>query len=194
MIEFDPETHTYKVDGRVVPSVTQILGVMGCGNNRFYTDEGRERGKAIDDLTEMSDAGTLDLEAARERYPQYVGYVEAWISFRAEMQFDCRHIQLKVAHAELGYAGTLDRLGAWPAIPADVLIDIKSGAPEWWHPLQTQGYAACIRSPKIERACVYLTSLGKWKWRQHDDPADAAGWLSFLNAYNYRKNRGAKDE
>lgn len=194
MIEFDPDTHTYKINGRVVPSVTQILGAMGCGNSRFYTDEGRERGTAVDELTEMFDAGTLDLRAAEVYCPQYVGYVKAWIRFCREAGFDVGRSQVKVANSVLGYAGMFDRDGRFQA-GAVTIIDIKTGAKEWWHPLQTQGYAQCVAQP-CERGCVYLGRDGGFKWDMHDDPADAAGWLSYLNAYNYRRNKkkGAVDD
>lgn len=194
MIEFDPDTHIYKIDGRVVPSVTQVLGAMGCGNNRFYTGEGRERGNAVDTLTELYDAGKLDLDAVESHCPQYHGYVMAWIKFRAETGFETFRAQVKVANSVLGYAGMLDREGRFhPRNTNGVIVDIKTGAREWWHPLQTQGYADCMVEPH-GRGCVYLDRYGDYKWSLHDDPADAAGWLNYLYAYNYRKNRGAKDD
>lgn len=197
VIEFDEPTHTYKVDGRVVPSVTQILKAIGCVDTRWYTDEGRERGKAIDTLTELHDKGELDIEAAEVYCPQYVGYVKAWIAFRAETGFETYRAQVKVANTRLGYAGTLDREGRFcgASVTGLIIVDLKSGAPEWWHPLQTQGYAECV-GDRCRRGCVYLGRNGKAKWIEHDDPADAAGWLAYLNAYNYRRNKkkGAIDE
>lgn len=193
MIEFDQVTHTYWIDDREVPSVTQILKAMNCVDTRWYTEEGRERGKAIDTLTEMYDAGTLDLEALRVYGKSYAGYIEAWIAFRAETGFVRTFAQVRVANARLGYAGTLDGEGNFNGVPLLYIVDLKTGPPLWWHPLQTQGYAECSISAK-RRGCVYLRRDGRFKWVEHDDPADAAGWLSFLNAYNYRKNRGAKDE
>jgi hypothetical protein len=194
VIEFHEPTHTYKINGLPVPSVTHILKVMNCVDTRWYTEEGRERGKAIDTLTELHDKGELDIEAAEIYCPQYIGYAKAWIAFRAETRFVPALTQVMVGNARLGYAGTLDRRGSFLNLGlATVLLDIKTGAPEWWHPLQTEGYRQCCIGVNV-RGCVYLGRNGKAKWVEHDDPADAAGWLSYLNAYNYRGNKGAKDD
>jgi hypothetical protein len=194
VIEFHEPTHTYKIDGRPVPSVTQILKAMNCVNTRWYTDEGRERGKAIDTLTELHDGGELAIDAAEVYCPQYIGYAKAWIEFRKETGFVSASAQVIVGNATLGYAGTLDRRGSFLNLGlATVLLDIKTGAREWWHPLQTEGYRQCCTGVEV-RGCVYLGRNGRFKWVEHDDPADPAGWLTYLNAYNYRKNKGAKDD
>ena len=46
MIQFDPETHTYTINGRIYPSVTQIIkGVLG--DELWYKDWYAGRGRAI---------------------------------------------------------------------------------------------------------------------------------------------------
>ena len=195
MIDFDESTHTYKIDGRPVPGVTQILGAMNCVDTRWYTEEGRERGKAIDTLTELYDRGELDLAAVEKICPQYLGYVAAWIAFRKMTSFVPVRAQVKVANAALGYAGMMDRDGNFCGRMLTIL-DIKSGAREWWHPLQTQAYAQCVcGTERCERGCVYLGRDGRYKWDAHtDDGADRSAWTSLVNVFNYRKNKGASKD
>ncbi|KPK67356.1 MAG: hypothetical protein AMJ84_13345 [Acidithiobacillales bacterium SM23_46] len=182
-LRFDALTHTYSINDIVIPSVTQILKATGCVDDRWYTEEGRQRGEIVDKLTSAHDDGRLDYKELAKRYPEYMGYLEAWIQFRRAIVTDVIAIQEWVLHLEDGYAGTLDRrvrvLGGQL-----FLIDTKLGAKCSWHPLQTIAYARCLDEPHA-RACVYLRSDGTYRFVEHASPADEPAWQSVLTIYRY---------
>lgn len=193
-IKFDRETHSYTLNGKVLPSVTQILKGVGCIDTRWYTEEGRARGSAVDTLTELADSGKLDWGKLRTEYPTLVGYAESWVKFCKECEFQVDLSQHRVVHPDGWYAGTLDRLGLLGAAGLTrFLLDIKTGDPAFWHPLQTVAYTLC-GPDMVRRGCVYLRPDSTYKLVEHTDPADAPAWQHCLGLYNYRKNKGAISE
>ncbi len=73
MIEFDADTHTYKVDGKVLPSVTTITGILSNMEykeiDKEILDRAAKRGsavhKAIEDFTLWGD---YELDISYEPY------------------------------------------------------------------------------------------------------------------------------
>ncbi len=72
-IEFDEVNHIYRVDGRIVNSVTKILEEEGL--TKYWNKDPWywERGKAIHSATQMIDKCTLDWTTVE----QYKGFLEA---------------------------------------------------------------------------------------------------------------------
>lgn len=108
-LEFDPAAHAYRLDGRDVPSVTQVLGVLN-DFDRIPPDvleNARIRGSYVDEACDLLDAGQLDWSTVD---PEHVGYVEGYQHWLADSGAVVVASQLRVASASLRYAGTLDLL------------------------------------------------------------------------------------
>lgn len=185
-IQFDPAAHTYRVDGRPVPSVTQIIKRLGMISDR-YTAEAALRGSYVAEATEYDDAGELDYDALD---PQLRPYVDAWRAFRSESKAKIVAVECLVARMlpPQWYAGRLDRIlkietsdkakgDAW-------LIDIKTGEQQRWHELQVSAYAMCF-SERMRRGLVYLRNDGTYKLREVTDTDANLAWSACLALYAF---------
>jgi hypothetical protein len=112
ILEFDPTTHVYRVDGVQQPSVTQLL--EDAGMTPDYTtvpyrvrEHARQRGLHVDAACDLLDEGDLDFSSV---HPDCIGYVDAWARFRDEEGYEPACGQVPLYHP-LGYAGTADSLG-----------------------------------------------------------------------------------
>ncbi|MDD2858876.1 MAG: PD-(D/E)XK nuclease family protein [Candidatus Nanopelagicales bacterium] len=186
---FDPATHTYRVDGVRLPSVTQIMRATGIIDDRWFDAWSRDRGSAVHLACELADHGTLD-EASVD--PRIRGYVTAWERFLSETRATVAEIEFRHSSAALGYAGTIDRVlslhGDRPAI-----VDLKTGAPGRAAGIQTAAYADLYRDATgdivLTRFAVRLFSAGKYsvvegRTSDHDD------WNEALWAYRERGKHG----
>ncbi len=184
MLTFDPAQHEYRWNGRVVPSVTQILKSLGLIDATWYTDEARDRGSMIHLATALDDRGELDESSVDERI---AGYLAAWRLFKAESGASFTDIEIQL-YSDYGYAGTPDRIGT---LRGRSVFDIKNGEPEPWHALQTAAYAfgcSAGSAAVMSRYCIYLRDNGTYRLIQHDRSTDIAVWLSCLNLYNWKAN------
>lgn len=185
-VEYDDEKHEYKLNGKVVPSVTQIIKRLGFISDR-YTADGATRGTYIAQATELDDSGELDYEALDERLRPYV---DAWRKFKAESRFVVAGSE-KIVYRDtvpLAYAGRIDRLGKMPPTKAspieDWVIDIKTGDPACWHPLQITGYAVCLPTAH-RRGVVYLRDNGNYTLSEVVSPMTYGIWLACCQVYAY---------
>jgi hypothetical protein len=106
-LQFDDATHTYKIDGQPVPSVTSIIrSVLG---NPYGPASGQwhmDRGNAAHDLYEILGKG--DDLALYEYDMTLDGHVRLW---REWYSAECPVIiqtEMAVASKRYGYAGTMD--------------------------------------------------------------------------------------
>lgn len=191
-IEFDEDAHRYTVNGKVYPSVTGILKLWSkFGYTNFDATDAMWRGTVVHRATELWDQDDLD-ESSVE--PEIMAYVRGWQKFRRDWQFTPGLIEARVAHLTWGYAGTLDRTGYGQQPgkrPAKCyLLDIKSGAPDPSHALQTMGYYLPLHDCKAiidARLTVYL-SPDDYKVEVHpNDTADRANFLAAVAFYKWRK-------
>lgn len=157
LITFDRAEHLYRIDGVVVPSVTQVLTGAGLVDSRYFNNDATNRGSAVALITELHDKGTL---AEQSVPPGLRGYLEAWKSFLADSKCEITAIEEIVANGDCSYGGTLDRRANWGGVP--YVLDIKTGAKAPWHSVQTAAYAYCFNPPVCGRACVYLRKEGKY--------------------------------
>jgi hypothetical protein len=170
-LQYDDATHTYTVGGVVYPSVTQVLGEAGLIDDTWYTEEGAERGSRVALVTELYDTGELDEATYTEKFPNEAGYLAAWRAFRCEHVERIEGIEEVVCSHIYKYAGRLDRRVVLHT-GAAVILDIKTGAHQWWWQYQTAAYAACFL-PSILRArmAVQLKPNGKYTCHIHDNYA-----------------------
>lgn len=188
-LAFDHATHTYTLDGRVLPSVTQVLQAVGLVNSDWFTDEARLRGQYVHAAIALDQEGALD-DATLD--PALVPYVAAWRQFVRDTGFVALSWEQPVVDAERGYAGTYDvigRLTSTIGVLPPALIDIKSGAPQAWVALQTAAYARAARTPAmplLARAALWLRADGTYRYLPQTNRADERVWLAALEVYQWQ--------
>ena len=180
---FDPERHAYILDGRVIPSVTQILTAEGIINGQWYTEDGRRRGGHVHLALRYLDEGRLDEDSVTDEVRPYL---EAWGRFLSETGFICLQIEQPFADRNLGFAGTPDRVGWMDGDKTLSIIDIKTGAPEPWHALQTAAYAVGLGKRTARRWSVYLRPNGAYRLVQHRHLDDINCWLGLVSVHNWK--------
>lgn len=175
-VEFDPEIHQYKIDGVIVPSVTQILGQdsevfkyaarkKGLPDN-YYADRGTE----IHRITQVYDE-TGNAEQFKDH--EWYGYLKAWIKFRTENEIEIYGREMIVASKELMLAGILDVL--CEMYHYKWLLDIKSGSRTPTHKIQVSGYKLLYEQDTRNRAkripeklgCVYIRKNGNYSFEEY---------------------------
>lgn len=203
-IEFDADGHRYTVDGRQVPSVTQILEKAGLTAN--YTGispavlaYARDRGVHVDACCDLFDQGDLDVDSI---HPDAVPYVQAWGRFCKEQQFVPFVHQGVIYHPELEYAGTFDVDGFIADVP--VLVERKCTAkisptfalqtaaytlPGVWlhnHPGEKPyRYDAIVR-----RLVVQLKPDGTYRLAEHTNPLDFEAFKAAIIVARWRNGNG----
>lgn len=184
-IQFCEETHTYALDGKRLPSVTQVLDLL----DPFYsTPSGIEagiRGTIVHDACQYHDENQLDESAVPE---DCTGYLRAWQKFRAECPFEVIATELILAHKTHLYGARIDRIVSRGCL---MVLDIKSGAERAIHKLQLAAYCAAYESwtgNKIKKAaCVYVRADGTYTVRWLDDPNALFDFLAALRVYRWKE-------
>lgn len=180
-IHFEAESHTYRVAGRELPSVTTVLKSAGLIDLTWYTEDARVVGQHAHLACRFDDENDLD---ESNLPPVVAGRVAAWRAFKRDTGAEVLAIEQPVANESHGYAGTLDRRIRWHG--ALWVIELKPATPERWHALQLAAYAACV-TQRHRRAVVHLHEDGKYRVREYDDPRDLAVFHAALTLHNWRK-------
>ena len=172
--EFDEATHTYSLG----PSVTQILDPLK--DSSHYTMEKREFGKAVHAAIHYYNENDLDWDTLGEAFKPRV---EGWARFCQDTGFTPDLIEQPMASRH-GYCGKPD------AVDLDLaLADIKTGAPEPWHAIQTALYCSMLPNPYINRWGVYLNERGTYTLKQFpktDYHSDLNVGLNCLAIHNWK--------
>lgn len=164
-IVFDPDTHTYEVDGEKYPSVTEILSVLSYktyGNiDKATLEYASRRGTDIHEATEAVDMGG-EAEVDGETEP----YVHAYMDFVRDYNPNWFGIEEIVANTDQHYAGTVDRHGYFGSKP--VVLDIKTiGSPGRLDYtkvcLQTYLYSICLDYDNPMLFALFLRKSGTYR-------------------------------
>lgn len=193
--QFVPETHSYLLDGRVIPSVTQCLEACGLTNYdgipQAILEHKAEIGTAAHAAAHYFDEGDLKLDSID---PEVVGYLEGWRKFRIETGFVPRLIELRGIATENGmqYGYTLDREGA--LFGRDSIIEIKCTAnvEVSWGP-QAAAYELARRriDGKIRnRVAVHLKPTGSYSLVELKDVNDYKVFLWALALEWWKRHKG----
>lgn len=191
-LQFDPATHTYTVGGRVVPSVTQVLGPLVDLSKipRETLEIARQKGTAIHKMAELDARGDLD----EDTLPEWMRPVlEQWRKFRADTRFEIIESEQQVYHQKYGYAGTFDLLGSMHGSKILSLIDIKrsflSGPVIGF---QLAAYAAARRKEMddhhpFHRYALRLNENQPYKLELYDDANDFQSFLTCLSFWKLKQ-------
>ncbi len=189
---FDEAAHEYLdlATGDIFPSVTQMLTRTGHVDGAdFFTDESRERGSAVHELTAAYDLGALGTEADVMADPSIGedrgglargvgirGYLLAHVKAMSIMRATVLEVEVPKVHPVLRFGGRPDRvLIAWGA---RAVLDGKSGAPAKYHRLQLALQAildstdALLPPESIVRYSLYWKKDGKFSLVEHRDRHD----------------------
>ena len=158
------ESHVYRVDGIVCPSVTQILSRTGLADYssipHFMRDFALERGSAVHKAAHYYLEGDLDEETVD---PIIQGYIRALDKFVFHSDFvpepgTAEQICYDPMNA---YCGTWDIIGSLPQI-GRVIVDFKCGmmpAVHW----QLAAYGRLADPPIYNRIALRLSKDGTYK-------------------------------
>jgi len=172
---FNPAAHEYtEDDGTPIPSVTQIIKAAGIIDDRWYTQEAREKGSAVHELCERYAAGVrVDNRGNPLASYEYINSFAAWMS---DYHVFTLSTECRVYHNIDGkaYAGTYDILADIGG--KTVLIDIKTGAKAKWHAVQLAAYAMArpviggvVQADPVNPdalAVLYLQAGGKYRYEK----------------------------
>jgi hypothetical protein len=148
---YDPLGHAYYVDGRLWPSVTQALGCAGHIDRTWYTPESAVRGRLVHHVTAMLHDGPVPVD------PAIAGYVQAYQRFLTETGAVMLAIETALwGHDGFRTAGQCDRVAQLHQRIG--ILDIKSGDPADWHPLQLAAYARMY----ADALGVPIAGLHRW--------------------------------
>lgn len=189
-LDFEPLQHQYRLNGRAVPSVTELLSIYVDFSmvDPEILEAARQFGQHVHEACHLFDTVELDWQSLD---PELVPYVRAWELFLKESDALVIASEQPLVHIKLGYAGTPDRVLSWnnrtviPDIKATSVVPKTVG-------VQTAGYAAAYqdmhgaaRSP--ERACIHLHPEKRHPYSIHRrrDPKDWSYFLSALNVWRF---------
>jgi len=185
---FDPATHKYYIDERVVPSVTHILGNI-FGQPYQASPWHLERGRAVHQACAYVMRGQNFVCP-----PLIAGRVAACKMFREQVYPVVIWVEGPLYHDILRFAGCPDlvcRIGKGCKL---AVIDWKATAlPQ--HELQLAGYAVLAETNGlgcIDRGCtVELRDDGAYNMGEMYDLKRAKQeWLSILTTYNVKQRLG----
>lgn len=189
-LRFVPEEHRYFLGDKELPSVSRILkAVFPKEFERVIDPWYAERGTAVHEATRLHDQGVLDETTVDQ---EVMPYLSAYRKFLSETGFKPIHIESSLSSEIHGFAGTPDRVGDLNG--RRVLIDLKSGGPQWWHKYQLAGYAVLCqevyREEHIEdRFGLYLKSNGTYKLKDLGT-ISAYEFTYILGTYKIMKREG----
>lgn len=106
-LTFDEESHIYKLNGFVIPSVTTLMKPLSEVHYKGIDDEvllrAAERGTDVHSSVETyANYGVIDIE------PEFEGYLRAAISWMKEYDVKPFASESRLYHKTLRYAGTAD--------------------------------------------------------------------------------------
>ena|SRR3990167_7445652 len=187
---FDNDKHEYRLNDRLLPSVTEILRSLGFINPAWYTEEARSRGKAVHVGCHYLDEGKLDWSTL---HPDLHGYVKSWEAFKAQMEFKILDMETPRYHPLYQFAGTLDRRVVMPT-GREWIFDLKTGKAPFWAKWQTAAYDlladADLGRQDRRRACVELHEDGSLAtmvdYNGYENLDDRSTFLAFMTTHYQR--------
>jgi hypothetical protein len=193
-LDFDEPSHTYTLNGRRVPSVTQVLDPLQMldGIPWDVLEAARVFGNHVHTACHLYNLGVLDWDSLD---PVLLPYIRAYTKFLTDTGFIVVTSEERVASVKCLYAGTLDLRGLLPIGKKRYrcIADIKSTAalPRTVGP-QTAAYEAAFTEGSGEkndrRYCLHLKP-DEYKFvHLKDGPAvqDFTMFVSALNVWRWR--------
>lgn len=180
-LTFEPESHTYRLEGKVIPSVTQILTSEGFIDGSWFTEYSRDRGTKVHRAIELYDDGDLDEERLD---PVLRPYLEAWKRFKAHASVSVLRSEIQLASEAYQFAGTVDKTALLGGMKA--VLDIKTGEVQPWTGLQLAAYQLLL-AETMPRIAVQLKADGNYMLHEFKDRADRNVFLAALTVHQWKR-------
>lgn len=182
-IDFNPETHSYFVDGARVPSVTQILGEFfpfkGQGE---AAERARNFGNAVHKAIELDLNNQLDYVTVHESIIPYLNQFNEAIKKLRYQRLSSP--ELRLYSKKHKFCGTID-------FPGNVIVDIKTGGKSPAHRLQIAAYRHLWNNnnpmDKIGKGAVLYLDGSEKTIIEPEQPQDFKTFLDCLNIYNWKR-------
>ena len=185
-LQFDEANHRYTYEGRIIPSVTQIISAVGLYEFDFVSKQtlaiAAERGRYVHEMIEWYEQDMLD-ETSID--PDLLGYFEAYLAAKAAGEIPAKPtaIEQRVYTEKYQYAGTLDLM-----FGEDWIHDHKTGLETPVTGLQLSAYWLAKHEdyrvkPKRLTAGYYRPD-GTYKIV--DYPYEPLSWISVLADFRWR--------
>jgi hypothetical protein len=191
---FDITTHTYTVDGKVLPSVTQVIQAAGLIDFSMIPPDrlkaAADLGTAVHLATEYDDQGRLDPASID---PVVAPYLAQWRRFKDDFNYEMISSEKRMYSQKYGYAGTIDR-GAVIRLartPRRCVIDIKTGFSNQIAGVQLAAYLELLMEKekwtgKDICVMVHLTP-DKYEVKEFSSTRYFPIFLSALNLYKFKQ-------
>lgn len=179
LVSFDPVTHTFTRDGRIVPSVTQKLVQAGLVTSFYKGTAPRDDGTEIHNLTTFVDINPKIIpKGSNEKVEACVLNYSRLIKELGIKRIESEAIVYSPIY---DYAGITD--GVWLFQGEEWIGDIKTGSTiPPWAKLQLAAYdiakgATIIRRP-LKRMCLHIRPTWKdCKIKTYIDESDYKKWI-----------------
>lgn len=192
LIETTPTTYVFE-GGVTLPRVTSILSVVHKfdGINLDVLAHAAERGKAVHRgcwlLCGGGDASGLDWGTVHDEVAPYLHGFEAFLKATGARVVEKERLVLSTRY---GFAGRADLLIEGLSRFLDV-VDVKSGAEDPSHALQTSAYAEGYREStgtkrKLGRFALYLRPTGTYRLQEMKEESDFRVFMACRQVYQWR--------
>lgn len=182
MVEFDEKTHTYTVDGVVLPSVTHIIRFLNYDTattaKSWLRDVAADRGTRVHKYTMLYDFG----ESLTDIDFDCVGYLKAYMEFCRDVSHEWTAIEKPLGDVTLGFAGTVDRHGI--VYEREAVVDIKTGTKinAVAVAAQLSGYDVLLgHNDDLDHYCLQLCKDGTYKFTKHESGYRAFASCLYIN-------------
>lgn len=188
---FDAASHTYRLDGKVIPGVTTVLAPLNDLSRipRDVLARKAALGTSVHTACELVNHGTLDYEGLDDQVRQYV---DQYLLFLEQGGFEVVLTERRVCSRRHRYAGTLDLWGHLGERTA--LLDIKTAcdvAPVYGP--QTAAYAVALEEQdglKTDERYILRLAPDLYRLEPMPRPDDKAVFFAALTLHNWMKRHG----
>lgn len=167
-LTMDEASHTYRVGGRRIPGVTEVLRAAGLTPSMEWVSEyALDRGRQVHKAVALYAEGMLD---ESDLDPVIVPRLAAYKAWRATLEPDVQVVAIEQmrASATLNFCGTPDQI--LRIAGTEVVVELKCGAPHASHAWQGAAYQHLTGA--AGRLGLYLAADGRYKavpWTNRQD-------------------------
>lgn len=185
-LTLEEATHTYRLRGEVVPSVTQILRPLSNfdGIPLHVLEAKADLGRRVHYACQLDDENDLDEDSVEAEVEPYL---EAWRLFLRESGAVVQLNEQQVAEPTYRFAGTLDNVVAlqghrW-VVDKKTCFSVPAAAGP-----QTAAYLRALGDPAVtHRAAVRLRPDGTYRFDPFSGADDWSVFLSCLTLHRFKE-------
>lgn len=188
-LTFNDDLHEYRYDGKVIPSVTQIIKEAGLSDFGMVNPDLLLRainfGKAVHKVIELDFKRTLDLESIDANIAPYLS---AWDKFVKDFQYKPSCFEFRSMNEVLRIGYCIDSVGVIGEHSA--MVDVKTGSPKPADIIQVCAYGKVYPSDRL--LIVYLDEYEYkvYEIKRAERKKGEQIFIACLTVYNFKKTKG----